>query len=210
MKAAGCMLAVADVRGVVEPAVENLLEFDRVVRELAGISEAILPARFGAVSQTAAALREEIAGRADALSAALDHVAGRVQMTVRIPAGPKVPAGPKGPGKGADYLLARARASNPPALTKMRRALKDLVREERIESGPGGATVHHLIAAADVRTYLDRAGDFRASGPFPPYAFVPGIDHALWPGHDDKKSNPTAIRSTGPRAHRRSAGNAHR
>jgi hypothetical protein len=107
-------------------------------------------------------------------------------------------------------LLARAAVSRPPALTEMRNALKELVRDERIESGAEVATVYHLIAAGDVDAYLDRAGHLRPSGPFPPYAFVPGIDHALWLGHDDKANKPAAIRSPRPRAHRRSAGDTDR
>jgi hypothetical protein len=211
VKGAGYSLVVADTPESAEPVAENLLEFDRVIRGLASISAAILPAQFGAMSQTVEALRAEIGDRAEAFSAALDQVTGRVQMNIRIPAGPKEPV--VRVGKGADYLRTRAAASNFPALVKMREALQALVCEERIESGPEGATVYHLIEAGDAGAYLDRAAGFRPSGPFPPYAFVPGIagiDRAIWPGYDEKRKKPAAIRSARPRARRRSAGNTDR
>jgi hypothetical protein len=208
-------MAVAETRAALDPAVENLLEFDRVIRSLAGLSEAILPARFGTVSPSAAALKSEIAERAGALTTALDNVAGRVQMTVRIPAGPKAP-GPiaSGPGKGSAYLQTRAAGARPPALTSLRKALAGLVRDERIEGGAGGTgvshLVYHLIDRADVAAYLERLPDVRVSGPFPPYAFVPGIDHAVWAGYDDEKSQPAGAGSARPRTHRRSPRNAGR
>jgi hypothetical protein len=176
---AGCSVAVADTRRTLEPAVQNLLGFDRVICALAEMSEAILPARFGTVAPSAATLKSEIAERAGALVMALDKVAGRVQMTVRLPAGPKGPAlrrpGPSGPGKGSAYLRTRAAVSRPLALTKLRDALADLVRDERIEPGPEGMIVYHLIDRGDVAAYLARFENVRVSGPFPPYAFVPCI-----------------------------------
>ena len=224
VKHAGCSMAVAEAPAPLDPAVENLLEFDRVIRALAGLSEAILPARFGTLSPSALALKSEIAERAGALTAALDNVAGRVQMTVRIPAEPKGPAPgsgsrprPSASGKGSAYLQMRAAGSRSPALTRLRKTLADLVRDERIEAPPDGASVshliYHLIGRGDVAAYLERLErlkDVRASGPFPPYAFVPGIDHAVWPGYDNEKSEPTSAGSARPRTHRRSPRNAGR
>jgi hypothetical protein len=210
VKSAGCALAVADARAMLEPAVENLLEFDGVIRALAELSEAILPARFGAVSATVASLKAEMAERAGDLSAALDSVAGRVQMTVRIPAGPTAgPKGSGGTGRGANYLNTRAAAASPPAAKKMRTAVAGLVRDERIEAGSAATSVYHLIDRSDVAAYLARLKGLRVSGPFPPYAFVPGIDHALWLEHDDKTNKSADARPARPRANRRSPRNAH-
>jgi hypothetical protein len=211
LKCPGCSAAVADVRVALEPAVANLLEFDRVIRGLAAVSEAILPARFGAVSETVAMLKADIAERAGVLNAALDNVSGRVQMTLRFPAGPapiketrRAEAGARR-GRGAEYLQARAIASSPPALTKLRKAVADFVRDERIEPRSDQSTVYHLIDRDDVAAYrarLDGLPGARLSGPFPPYAFVPGIDHAVLPGHDDEKAKSSRAISARPRARR--------
>jgi hypothetical protein len=205
VKYAGCAVAVADTRAVLDPELDNLLEFDRVICELAALSEAILPARFGTVSASSESLRSEIAERAGALEAALDNVTGRVQMTARLPAAPKAA---KGSGRGSSYLEKRAAMSRSPALTKLRKVLGSVVREERVEAGPAGTRVYHLIDRRDVEDYLSRLKELRASGPFPPYAFAPGIDHAFWRGYDDQKSESPDARSPRSRTHRRSARNA--
>ena len=161
LSCAGCSVAVADTLGPLEPAVDNLLEFDRVIRALEDLSDAILPARFGAVSQSRAALKSEIAGSAGALAEALDNVAGRVQMNVRIPLDPEGPGKSLRRGTGSAYLQARAARSCPSALKTLRQAVADLVRDERIEPGPGGAVVYHLIDRAD-------AGSVSGGGRRPP------------------------------------------
>jgi hypothetical protein len=217
LKHAGYSLAVADTRAVLEPAVDNLLEFDRVIRALAALSEAILPARFGSVSPSAASLKSEIAERAAALATALDNVTGRVQMKIRLSttedslrssSGSSVVKSSR--ATGAAYLHNRAAVWRSPALTKVRKALGALVHDERVEAGASGTSVYHLIERGDVEEYLDRLTRFRASGPFPPYAFVPGIDHAFWRGYDDEKSQPADAGSPRPRTHRRSPRNAGR
>ena len=215
VECAGYALAVADTVGPLEPTVDDLLQFDRVIRSLHDLSNAILPARFDAVAPSVSAVSSEIAGRADELNAALDNVTDCVQMTVRLPAGPARAVRPSrsgkgGRGKGAAYLQTRAHRFRPPALKQLRRAVADLVHDELVEPGPAGVGVYHLIDRRDAGAYLSRLGDISAAGPFPPYAFVPGIDHAIWPGHDNEKSQPADARSSRPRTHRRSARNAHR
>src|SRR3954466_9054507 len=81
----GVSAAVADISRPVEASPRNLFAFARIVRELAGLSDAILPARFGATADSVATLRSAIVSQAPALTAALECVAGRVQMTVRFP-----------------------------------------------------------------------------------------------------------------------------
>jgi hypothetical protein len=224
----GFAVAVADCRSPLAPAADNLIEFDRIIRALSSLSKAILPARFGVVVRDAALLKSEIADRAEVLASALDDVAGRVQMTVRMPAdSARSPANAEAAsvrrrssrkatssggkrGRGSKYLRARAAASTSPALTTLRKALSDLVRGERIEPGPGVTSVYHLIERADVATYRARIPGLHVSGPFPPYAFVPGIDHAIWPGHDDEKAQSANLRSPRSRARRRGTGNANR
>jgi gas vesicle protein GvpL/GvpF len=209
LKYAGCAVAVAEMHAPLDPEVENLLEFDRVIRGLAEVSEAILPARFGAVAPSEAALKSDIGGRAGVLAAALDNVTGCVQMTVRLPAeSPEFRE--EGSVTGAAYLRTRAAMSRPAALTKLRKGIAGLLRDERIAPGPGGLTVYHLIDRRHVAAYLARLKKLRASGPFPPYAFAPGIDHAIWPGYEDEKSQSAGARSTRPRTHRRSPRNASR
>jgi hypothetical protein len=225
LKCPGFSIAVAGVRAALETTPDNLLAFDRVIRLLAARSDAILPARFGAVAGDVTTLKAEIADRAGALAAALDQVAGRVQMTLRLPASPpggvvsRQPSRQRGrisrAGPGSKYLQTRAAAAHTPAVTKLRKALSNLVRAERIEAAPGSTTVYHMIDSSDVAAYRARVMGCRVSGPFPPYAFVPGIDHAISPGHDDENNEfagtgSKASRRTRQGARRRSAGNANR
>ncbi|HSF02242.1 MAG TPA: GvpL/GvpF family gas vesicle protein, partial [Solirubrobacterales bacterium] len=131
---------------------------------------------------------------------ALELVAGREQMTLRAygppaarTADPAVPdASELPPGPGARYLAARLRdqrrAQAPPALAPLRAALAPLVHAERIEEHarpPLIASVYHLIArggADDYRQALEAVMPaleplrVASSGPWPPYAFAPGLD----------------------------------
>ncbi|MEA2691031.1 MAG: Gas vesicle synthesis protein GvpL/GvpF, partial [Acidobacteriota bacterium] len=97
------------------------------------------------------------------------------------------PAGATG-GPGARYLAARRRAANPgiPEVAALRRALRPLVRAERIERHEKGqllASVHDLVVRAEAPGYRriveGAAGELAGrkvtvSGPWPPYAFAPG------------------------------------
>jgi Gas vesicle synthesis protein GvpL/GvpF len=176
----------------------SLRAHDAVVRRLAGAAPALLPARFGQRLPDEASLIGWLAVHARELSAALDRVAGCVQMTLRIfsgPAGPEAmqtgeppPAAPGGPG--ASYLEQRRRElrwiSSLPEIAPLRDALRPLLRHERIERAPASgrlhATAYDLIAAGAVREYSrivhecsPRLAGWRikASGPWPPYAFAP-------------------------------------
>jgi hypothetical protein len=203
----GLSAAVANSRGAIEPSAENLLEFDRSVRALADISEAILPARFGMLAPSEARLKSELADDRRNLSAALELVSGRVQMTLRLPPH-EISRVPDKSGRGTKYLKARAATS--PALASVRGAADDLVHAERVQSGPQGTRIYHLIEKGDVALYRASLAKFQVRGPFPPYAFVPGIDHALSAEHEvatDKAPRSRSARS-GPR--RGSPRNAHR
>jgi hypothetical protein len=212
----GLSAAVAVECTASEPSPDALLQFDGVIRSLAVVSDAILPARFGVIVENLRTLRSELLERAGALLPALNQVAGRVQMTVRLPASPsgaqrtQKRVGKKNPRPGATYLHTRAAASNPPELAQLRDALGRLVRAEQVDTTATGSTVYHLVEESDSEPYRVRASAFRVSGPFPPYAFVPGIDHALLAGHDNQKNKSAKLRSSRPRTRGRSSRNTHR
>jgi hypothetical protein len=205
----GVSAAVADVSVPVEASAANLFAFDRVLWDLANVSDGILPARFGAVAQNAAALTSAVASQAPDFAAALERVAGRVQMTVRIP---ESTSGKRSRRRttGTEYLRNRAGAPGAAGLAALRRAVRENVCAEHVETAPEGVRVYHLIESGAVNEYIARASGFAVSGPFLPHAFVPGIDHALSAKHDDKKHHPSKSRSSRSGAGRRSAGNSHR
>ncbi|HEV7516694.1 MAG TPA: GvpL/GvpF family gas vesicle protein [Thermoanaerobaculia bacterium] len=176
-----------------------LARHDETVRRLANLIPALLPARFGEWLPDARALSESLAPRAGEITRALILVEGCVQMTLRVfgePAVPEVaiaapveeePAG----GPGTRYLAARRRATAPgipglPEVAALRRALRPLVRAERIERHEKGrllASVHDLVVRAEASGYVriveGAAGELAGrkvtvSGPWPPYAFAPG------------------------------------
>jgi hypothetical protein len=211
LKLHGMSLAVGESPGTLSPSAENLIAFDRVVRSLAHVSEAILPARFDVVAENIAAMKADAANHAEALSAALDQVAGCVQMTVRLPpaeGSPRVLSAGDQSGPGARYLKTRQATSVTPALRRLRKAVSTLVRAERIESGRAGVSVFHLIHSGDESTYASRTASWRVSGPFPPYAFAGGIVHAPVSRHEHKKNRSTRSRSARSRTRRRGPGNA--
>jgi len=179
---------------------------DAVVRRLAALTDALLPVRFGTVIAGGRALEDALAVQRRLLAEALDLVAGREQMTLRV-YGPSpvatadaratADAGEtwtdgSAQGPGARYLAARRHdhrvAAALPALDPVRAALAELAHAERIErhtTPPLIASVYHLIArgaVADYRARLDTALSalepmrIAVSGPWPAYAFAPGLD----------------------------------
>jgi hypothetical protein len=201
---------VSEARAALEPTDSNLLEYDRVIRKLTAASDSILPARFGVTAESAADLEAEIQDRAEILASALDLVTGSVQMTLRMPE-KSVKKGSRSLFvSGRRYLESRAAASpeNVPALAALRNVAANIIKAERVEAGRTGATVYHLVARGEVTRYRALAAGLRVTGPFPPYAFAPGIDDALQVGHDLRKDTFAKPRSRRPRARRRSARNA--
>lgn len=189
-----CAVGLAVVGDVAAPpslTVAAVRAHDRVVSALARLFPAILPARFGAVLADEAALDAALAGRAEAMAAALALVNGREQMTLRLygraaaPSRHRAPA--RGRGPGARYLAGRLgerRAETAvPELAPLRSALAPLVRAERAErhhTPPLLATVHHLVERGSAQAYLSAVASrrlkgvrARASGPWAPYAFAP-------------------------------------
>lgn len=191
----GLLAAVGDRPSPPAPGVHAFSEHDVVVRRLAAMVSAVLPARFGEWFPSEEALANRLAPRAGDIVKALDLVRGCVQMTLRIFGEPAPPAAP-GPepdasqGPGARYLAQRQheqrQARSLPEIEPLREILEPLVRAERTErhtAAPLLGTAYHLVPCDRTADYLaaleegrSRLPDHRvqASGPWPPYAFAPG------------------------------------
>lgn len=201
------LLAVGDVVAAVgemdeppEVTPETIRGHDAVVSRLAGLSEAILPARFGTV-QEATALSDWL-GSAEALREALRLVARREQMTLHVfddgatlepERGDELPApdGARSLGPGARYLEGRRhqwrRETTLPELALVRQRLATLIAAERVErrtTPPLRASVYHLIERGRSGAYretVEAAGALvagvrlRITGPRAPYAFAPEV-----------------------------------
>lgn len=193
----GRLMAVA---GPVDkaPAIDatSLRSHDLTVRRLAGLVNAVLPVRFCTLVDDETALAELLAPRSAELGEALELVAGREQMTLRLygerPLGAGTAAEPAAPdgGPGTRYLAERLRQARrlqaAPEVAALRRALGALVAAERVErhdAPPLLASLYHLVERGTSAPYLaalDRARTelgsvvARSSGPWPPYAFAPG------------------------------------
>ena len=180
----GDLLVVA---GEADPKVtpENLAAQDAVVRRLS--ATAVLPIRFGEKAQDEEELCKLLKPRISDLAAALDRVRGCEQMTLRVfgdPA-PPPPAPPEPSGPGTRYMEARRReierARSLPEIGPLLDRLRPLVRAERIERKEQGTllgTVYHLIEREDLPVYKEALKDEQGvtvSGPWPPYAFAPGL-----------------------------------
>lgn len=183
---------------------EALAAHDAVVRRLAESLPALLPARFGQTVPDEPTLLSWIAARERDVAAALTLVEGCVQMTLRVFAGPDAPdtgPSPETPpvsedlGPGARFLHARrdaaVRERSLPEIEPLREALRPLLRAERIErAGPGGArgrlraTAYDLVLRSEADAYARTVAEtaprlagwnVTATGPWPPYAFAPGL-----------------------------------
>lgn len=162
---------------------ENLAVQDAVVRGLR--VTAVLPIRFGEKVQDEEELRKLLKPRASDLIQALEKVRGCEQMTLRVFGDPApLPEPVEEGGPGTRYLEARRReierAHSLPEIEPLLERLRPLVRAERIERKEQGrllGTVYHLVRREDVPAYKETSEDARVtlSGPFPPYAFAPGL-----------------------------------
>jgi hypothetical protein len=164
---------------------ENLASQDAVVRRLD--VPAVLPIRFGETVRDEEELCKLLEPRSSDLAAALDRVRGCEQMTLRVFGEPApLPEPPeKDAGPGTRYLEARRReierARSLPEIGPLLDRLRPLVRAERIERKEQGrllGTVYHLVRKEDVAAYkeaLREEDGVAVSGPWPPYAFAPGL-----------------------------------
>ena len=63
--------------GITSPSIEDLIDFDRAIRRLAGVSDAILPARYGSTSPNASGASASARSRTSRSACASVGVAGR-------------------------------------------------------------------------------------------------------------------------------------
>jgi hypothetical protein len=198
IRCGGFAAVVGDLPQKPEPDRETLQAQDAVVRRLAEVFTALLPARFGEAFAYETVLIDRIAGQASGIAEALALVRGCVQMTLRVFGDPgpieeslEEPAG----GPGARYLEARRReherSRSLPEIDSLREALRPLLRAERIERRETGrllGTAYHLVPRERTGAYLaalkeagERIGGRRvsASGPWPPYAFGPETPESI-------------------------------
>lgn len=194
--------ALSAIAGEIEepprPEPASLAAHDAVVRRLAELAPALLPARFGQWLPDERALTDWLAAHARELAEGLSQVAGCVQMTLRIFSDADAPEPPPEPpvvssaaGPGTRYLEQRRRDAEHqrslPEIAPLREALRPLLKAERIErpATPGRlrATAYDLIAREAASDYTrlvaeaaPRLGSWHvtASGPWPTYAFAPG------------------------------------
>lgn len=183
------------------PTVSALRAHDAVVRRIARAVPAILPVRFGTIVDTDRSLAALLEAWSAELQPALGLVERREQMTLRLfgrAAAPKASSPPPrepdtGGHPGTSYLAglarAHARARSAPELEPLSEALAHVVAAERIsrhDSGPLILTAYHLIPRGKAPVYRSilkrRAAALGlravASGPWPPYAFVPELGPA--------------------------------
>ncbi|HET9225837.1 MAG TPA: GvpL/GvpF family gas vesicle protein [Thermoanaerobaculia bacterium] len=156
---------------------ENLAKQDAVVRGLS--ATAVLPIRFGEKVQDEEELSKLLKPRAAELTEALEKVRGCAQMTLRV-FGEPAPLPELQGGPGTQYLEAKRRAHALPEIEPLLERLRPLVRAERIERKDQGnllGTVYHLVRREDLPAYKEasEAPQVAVSGPFPPYAFAPGL-----------------------------------
>jgi hypothetical protein len=186
----GFSAAVGELPRPPRPSVKSARAYDALLRKLGRRCPALLPARFGSFVADEETLRRRLAPQAAALRRAIAGVRGRAQMTLRV-YGPRAEPqrrSERAEGPGTRHLHRAAQRigeSPPPQIATLRRALKGLVRAERVEPharAPLLASVYHLIDCGRERSYLAalrRAAPalapvrVAASGPWPPYAFGP-------------------------------------
>lgn len=173
----------------------HLEQHDALMRKIVSDLPAALPARFGLVVRDVDRVHALVEARSLWFREALRLVAGREQMTLRVTVAdtrrlPRATAKSSStPGPGRRYLTARlmrSRVPQDPNLRALRRQLATLVQKERFQLKDAGrtATLYHLIERGQSAAYLRKVRAFSerhpgvkltASGPFPPYAFAPGL-----------------------------------
>jgi len=183
---------VGEIGARPRPSADILQRQDAVVRRLAELFGALLPARFGEAFADETDLAQRLSSHNADLAASLALVRGCVQMTLRVfgdaAAGPETEIDGGG-GPGTRYLAERRRereqARSLPEIDPLREALQPLLRAERIERHAAGrllGTAYHLVPRAQTGAYLAVLEEARArigarrvaaSGPWPPYAFAP-------------------------------------
>lgn len=183
VKTRGLVGLVKRASSTPRPTLAALRRHEKLVRRLWEQTDALLPARFGEVFETAAALRRRLSDERPKLLRALEAVKGRAQLTLRLGRdGEPTPSPPAATGKA--YLLARAERQKLVELSPIEARVLRFVRasrRRRLDHGPVAAALHHLVDRPDVEAY--RAAALAAiaetgvpawlSGPGPAWAFGP-------------------------------------
>jgi hypothetical protein len=195
---------VGRVRAMPVPTELNLRRYGRVMTALWRRTPALLPARFGTSARDLADLQVMIRSRERTLRRSLRAVRNRAQMTIRIVGSnpsdvgraTAPPPGSPGPHKvrptregksarttrqsGTQYLRARQREYDVPAFAPLRGAVRRWIRDERVETRGGVASIYHLVPRGSADRYepaieeAARKAGVRmiVTGPWPPYAFA--------------------------------------
>jgi hypothetical protein len=190
----GIVALVGELPRAPKPTMTNLRRYAIAIEKAAAQTAAILPVRFGTGMADLDEVTFVLQSRQDALRRRLRAVRGRCQMTIRVVLGgsgsdpddnPLLGSDPGDQAtQGTQYLrqraLTAARAREIPGFQPIRGAVKRWVKDERVETRAGVATVNHLIPRSSVSAYrsaVERAAEhagFRVmvTGPFAPYAFA--------------------------------------
>ena len=184
----------------------TLKRYDAIERALAARHPAVLPARFGTCVDDPADLVLLTRGQLIPVRKALRLVRNRVQMTTRVfggqtgvrpgsdrgQTGVRPRSDPKNRAtQGTQYLRTRAadarRRKELPEFAPLAAAVRRWVKAERMERQERGrlvGSVYHLIPRSAVAAYqrsleraaLDAGLTTIVSGPWPAYAFAPGLE----------------------------------
>ena len=195
---AGAVSAVvAECDGKTPVSARALRGHDAIVRRVARVVSAVLPARFGTIVESESSVVSLLEQWSGQLRDALALVDRREQMTLRLfatgtdrPARPDTQEQQDDPAHpGTSFLQRRAREQAGPAapeLEILREVFKPIVTAERVVRHDQDSlilTAYHLIprgGAAAYRRLLRRHAATPgtravASGPWPPYGFVPEL-----------------------------------
>ena len=155
--------------GAPAPSVAALRGHDELLRRLAARCRSVVPMRFGQHYVDEHELAQRLLPQCARMSKLLQHVAGCVQMAVRVHGGgPGLAAAVEGeePARpGTRYLLAR-RGAAAAVLDPLRARTRAWVRDELLERSrdePEAATLYQLIPSA----HLDRWRAVVAAYPAP-------------------------------------------
>jgi hypothetical protein len=166
----------------VAPTEEAIVAHARVVEAVAGVNEAVLPVRFGALHADEAALRDAVAGRSDLLQA-IERVRGCVEFGVRVIAEAAVAPNAT---SGTEYMRTRLdeRKAAERAAASVHEPLAELARESTAAVAATPAlllTSAYLVERDRVEAFRSAVGGLAAdhsalgivcTGPWPPYSFA--------------------------------------
>jgi hypothetical protein len=192
-------LAIGGVAAVVTrpselspPEPEALWAHERLVESIA--SAAVLPARFGTVVDDEAALHRLLAANEAVLLQALEHVAGCVEVSVRMWARSAMAVASGGTtsaavGPGRAYLQERREALHAPraAAEATHARLAEVARDavERRGARQEVLVGAYLVPRGDLGAFRDAVAeedrdlgelDLLSTGPWPPYHFTPRLE----------------------------------